>query len=68
MASSSNETSRERRRNIMLRELVDDMMTQVRELQRHAGPLAPDERARLEDDLERIMTKVRLAAFSRTRK
>ena len=68
MTSSSNETSRERRRNIMLRELVDDMMTQLRELQRHAGPLAPDERARLEDDLERIMTKVRLAAFSRTRK
>jgi len=68
MASSSNETSRERRRNIMLRELVDDMMTQLRELQRHAGPLSPDERARLEDDLERIMTKVRLAAFSRTRK
>jgi hypothetical protein len=68
MNSSAKEPAPERRRNLLLRELVDDMLVQLRELQRHAGPLSAEERARLEDDLERIMTKVRLAAFSRARK
>jgi hypothetical protein len=58
----------ERRKNLLLRTLVEEMMAQVRELQRHAGPWSPEERARLEDDLERIMSKVRLEAFARTRK
>ena len=68
MNASTKDPGRERRRNTLLRELVDDMLLQLRELQRHAGPISAEERARLEDDLERIMTKVRLAAFSRARK
>jgi hypothetical protein len=55
----------ERRRNLLLRTLIDDMMTQLRELQRHAGPWPPEERARVEADLERIMRQVRGEALRR---
>jgi hypothetical protein len=54
----------DRRKNLLLRTLIDDMMEQLRELQRHAGPWPPEERARLEADLERIMAQVRSQAFT----
>jgi hypothetical protein len=53
----------ERRRDPLLRTLIDEMMQQIRELRSHAGPWPPDERARIEADLERIMTQVRNAAI-----
>jgi hypothetical protein len=53
----------ERRRDPLFRSLIDDMLQQIRELRTHAGPWPPDERARVEEDLERIMDQVRNAAL-----
>lgn len=53
----------ERRRDLLLRSLIDDMIQQIRELRAHAGPWPPDERALVEADLERIMAQVRNAAL-----
>jgi hypothetical protein len=53
----------ERRRDPLFRSLIDDMMQQIRELRAHAGPWPPDERAKVEADLERIMAQVRNAAL-----
>ena len=53
----------DRRRDPLFRSLIDDMMQQIRELRAHAGPWPPDERARVEADLERIMAQVRNAAL-----
>ena len=53
----------ERRRDPLLRSLIDDMIEQIRELRAHAGPWPPDERERVEADLERIMSQVRNAAL-----
>lgn len=55
--------ARERRANALLRLLVDEMMEQVRELHRHAGPWPEGERAEAESALERIMTRVREEAL-----
>jgi hypothetical protein len=68
MTDESNDPSRERRTNLLFRSLIDEMMGQLRELQKHAGPLPQEERARLEADLERIMSKVRAEAFLRGQK
>jgi len=53
----------ERRGDPLFRSLIDDMMQQIRELRSHAGPWPPDERERVEADLERIMAQVRNAAL-----
>ena len=53
----------DRRRDPLFRSLIDEMMQQIRELKAHAGPWPPDERERVEEDLERIMAQVRNAAL-----
>lgn len=53
----------DRRRDVLFRSLIDDMMHQIRELRSHAGPWPDEERARVEADLERIMAQVRNAAL-----
>lgn len=53
----------ERRRDDLFRTLIDDLMQQLRELRAHGGAWPPDERARAEADLERIMAQVRNAAL-----
>jgi hypothetical protein len=53
----------ERRKNALLRMLINEMMQQIRELQQHEGPWPPEERERAERDLERIMSQVRGAAI-----
>ncbi|MFN8580766.1 MAG: hypothetical protein U0163_07310 [Gemmatimonadaceae bacterium] len=53
----------ERRTNRLLRMLIDEMLDQVRELQRHAGPWPAAERAAAEVQLERIMGQVRQEAI-----
>ena len=53
----------ERRKNALLRLLINEMMQQIRELQHHDGPWPPEERERAERDLERIMEQVRGAAL-----
>jgi hypothetical protein len=61
--TSPESTSRERRQNALLRMLIDEMLDQVRELKRHAGPWPADERANAEAALERIMSQVRQEAL-----
>ena len=53
----------ERRKNALLRMLINDMMQQIREMQAHEGPWPSEERERAERDLERIMLQVRGAAL-----
>jgi hypothetical protein len=53
----------ERRKNALLRLLINEMMQQIRELQAHEGPWPSDERDRVERDLDRIMEQVRGAAI-----
>ena len=61
--SAANPPVPDRRRDPLFRSLIDEMMQQIRELRAHAGPWPPDERARVEADLERIMAQVRSAAL-----
>lgn len=56
----------EQRKNLLLRMLVNEMLEQVRELNRHAGPWPPDERANAEAALERIMIQVRAEAMRKS--
>lgn len=61
--SATNPPVPDRRRDPLFRSLIDEMMQQIRELRAHAGPWPADERARVEADLERIMSQVRNAAL-----
>ncbi len=65
MSTESNEP-KERRKNLLLRMLINEMLDQVREMQKHSGPWPPDERASAEEALERIMTQVRAEAIRRS--
>lgn len=56
---------REQRKNVLLRLLINDMLEQVRELQKSAGPWPADEREKAEVALERIMSQVRQEALRR---
>jgi hypothetical protein len=56
---------REPRKNVLLRMLINEMLDQVRELNRDSGPWPPDERERAEEALERIMGQVRAEALRR---
>ncbi len=58
---------RAERKNVLLRMLINEMLDQVREVQRHAaGPWDPSERARAEETLERVMVQVRAEALRRS--
>ena len=65
MTSATPQDFPERRTNRLLRLLVTEMLEQVRELQRHAGPWPAEERAAAEEALARIMSQVRQAALTR---
>ena len=52
----------ERRSNPSLRALIDEMLEQVRALNKNARAWTPEERARAEADLVSIMSRVRGAA------
>jgi hypothetical protein len=57
----------ERRRNAALRALIDEMLFTVRGLQqREGGNWTPEDRARAESELDRIMARVRNAAVPGT--
>ena len=64
--ASGDQSGSERRRNARLRELVDEMLASIRESQRRED-WTPEERARAEADLERIMAQVRRAAVDQNR-
>lgn len=54
-----------RRSNLVLRTLIDEMLERVRELNRRAGSLSSTERARAEAELDSIMARVRRVASQR---
>jgi hypothetical protein len=55
----------ERRKNALLRMLINEMIQQIREMQQHEGPWPSEERERAERDLDRIMQQVRGAAIKK---
>lgn len=64
MDETQSDASQERRIDSALRALVDDMMTQIRLAASHSD-WTPEERARAEADLARIMDQVRQEALAR---
>jgi hypothetical protein len=54
--------AQERRSNLVLRVLIDDMLDRVRELNRNATAWSVDDRERAEADLEGVMARVRRVA------
>ena len=52
----------DRRSNLVLRALIDEMLERVRELNRNTGVWTPDERAKAELELDAIMGRVRRVA------
>jgi hypothetical protein len=61
--SHNSHTGPERRHNPRLRELVDEMLASIRAAA-NVDLWSPEERARYEQDMERIMANVRSQAFS----
>ena len=56
------ETLQDRRANPELRQLIEEMLERVREMNRNVGVWSAEERARAEADLESIMARVRRLA------
>jgi hypothetical protein len=52
----------DRRNNVVLRTLIDEMLDRLRELNRRAGTWSGEERARAEAELDAIMARVRRVA------
>jgi len=53
----------QRRSNFILRALIDEMLEQVRELDRHSAAWTPAERAQREREVDDLMARVRRAAM-----
>ena len=64
-SQSDTGTNSERRSNLVLRALIDEMLERVRELNRSSGSWAGDDRARAEAELDSIMARVRRVAAQR---
>ena len=62
MADETSIPTQERRAREALRKLIDEMMAQLRDAARH-DQWTPEERARAEQDLQRIMDSVRREAL-----
>lgn len=63
--SDAQRKSSDRRSNLVLRSLIDEMLERVRELNRHSTVWSAEDRARAEADLESIMARVRRIAARR---
>ncbi len=63
MTETQTPTFDKRRSNFVLRALIDEMLEQVRELDRSSGTMSPDERVGAEQTLEQLMARVRRAAL-----
>jgi hypothetical protein len=55
----------DRRSNLVLRALIDEMLERVREINRNTGAWTGDDRARAEAELDAIMARVRRVASKR---
>ena len=56
----------ERRRNAALRELIDELLFRVRDANQNLDFWTPEERARAEEELSTIMSRVRGAALHKS--
>lgn len=63
MTETETPTYDKRRSNFVLRALVDEMLEQVREIDRTSGSLTPEARASAEQVLDQLMARVRRAAM-----
>jgi hypothetical protein len=61
--SSTSTDTVERRKRLALRALIDEMLSEIRSAAGGHEDWTPDERARAEADLARIMDQVRREAF-----
>ncbi len=60
--SDSSDIATDRRSNLVLRALIDEMLERVRELNRRSGTWSGEDRARAEAELDSIMARVRRVA------
>lgn len=60
--STESPSTSDRRSNLVLRALIDEMLERVRELNRNAGSWPAPVRAKAEADLDAIMARVRRVA------
>jgi len=58
-------TGDDRRSNLILRALIDEMLERVREMNRNTGIWSAEDRAKAEAELDSIMARVRRAAVQR---
>jgi len=63
MTETQQEPFDKRRSNFVLRALVDEMLDRVRELDRSAHEMTPEERLSAEQALDLLMARVRRAAL-----
>ena len=63
--TSATASASDRRNNLVLRALIDEMLERVRELNRNTGVWTGEERARAEAELDAIMARVRRVASQR---
>ena len=61
----SSDVATNRRSNLVLRTLIDEMLERVRELNRRAESLSDTDRARAVAELDSIMARVRRVASQR---
>jgi hypothetical protein len=62
MADRTNPSPSERRSNLELREVIDDMLDRIRDFRRLTNVWTPEERALAERELERLMVRLRETA------
>jgi hypothetical protein len=62
MPDRADTTPSERRANLELRAVIDEMLERVRDFRRLTGAWTTEEREQAERELEAIMTRVRTAA------
>lgn len=60
MPISPDQTSQDRRSNLELRAVIDEMLERIRDYRVLTGAWTPEERAQAERELEAIMTRLRL--------
>jgi hypothetical protein len=60
MPISPDQTSRDRRSNLELRAVIDEMLERIRDYRVLTGAWTPEERAQAERELEAIMTRIRI--------
>jgi hypothetical protein len=66
MSESAAKPNTERRRNAALRELIDELLFRVRDANQHLDFWTPEERARAEQELSSIMSRVRGATLHKS--